>query len=204
MSAPAGIEVGVEAEAWSALPGAEALAERAARAALAGADRARGPAGGGAGGGAAEAAGRPRELGVVLADDALVHRLNRDYRGRDKPTNVLSFALQDAPDHHAPDHRAPDRPASDDPVQDDAGIPILLGDVILAYETCEAEARTQGKPLADHVSHLVVHGVLHLLGYDHESDDDAEQMERLETRILEGLGIADPYADGTRPESRTP
>lgn len=191
----AGVEVSVEAEAWSALPGVEALAERAARAALAGAGEAQGQtAGEAAAGEAREGAGRPRELGVVLADDALVHRLNRDYRGRDKPTNVLSFALQDAPDH----------PVGDDPVQDEPGIPILLGDVILAYETCEAEALTQGKPLADHVSHLVVHGVLHLLGYDHESDDDAEQMERLETRILEGLGIADPYADGTRPESRTP
>ncbi|WP_207480563.1 rRNA maturation RNase YbeY [Arenibaculum pallidiluteum] len=177
------VVVSTEAEAWSVLPQVEALAERAARAAYAGAA-------GDAGAVDAErfaADGRPREVSLVLADDALVHRLNRDYRGKDKPTNVLSFALMDG---------AEEEPGGASFEEADA--PVLLGDVILAFETVEGEARSQGKALADHVSHLVVHGVLHLLGYDHEKDEDADRMERLETRILAGLGIADPYADSVR------
>jgi metalloprotein, YbeY/UPF0054 family len=119
----------------------------------------------------------PAELSVVLADDALVHRLNREYRGKDKPTNVLSFALTEAEEPDA---------------GEDA--PIMLGDVILAWETVAREAAEQGKTPSDHMTHLVVHGVLHLLGYDHETDDEAEEMEQLETRLLDTLGIADPYA----------
>jgi probable rRNA maturation factor len=113
------------------------------------------------------AAGRGIEGGVciVLADDALQRRLNRTFRGRDKATNVLSFEAS----------------------------PAALGDVVLALETMAAEAAAQGKPLADHVAHLVVHGVLHLLGYDHETHVQALKMEKLETAILAGLGIADPY-----------
>ncbi len=119
----------------------------------------------------------PAELSVVLADDALVHRLNREYRGKDKPTNVLSFALTEAEEPDA---------------GEDA--PIMLGDVILAWETVAREAAEQGKTPSDHMTHLVVHGVLHLLGYDHETDDEAEEMEQLETQLLDTLGIADPYA----------
>ena len=104
-------------------------------------------------------------LCIVLANDRLQRRLNRDFRGTDKPTNVLSFA----------------------------SAPEGLGDVVLALETVTREARTQGKSLADHVAHLVVHGVLHLMGYDHETGREAARMERLEARILDGLGIADPY-----------
>jgi probable rRNA maturation factor len=130
------------------------LARRAAEAALTGAD-------------AAEA---KSELSIVLADDALLRQLNRDFRGKDKPTNVLSF------------------PAGMN------GVPVpLLGDVIIAHQTTAGEAVAQGKSVADHLSHLVVHGVLHLLGYDHEKASDARRMERLETGILAGLGIGDPY-----------
>ncbi len=117
------------------------------------------------------------EMALVLADDARVRELNRDYRGQDKPTNVLSFASLD--DEDAP--------------QPEDG-PILLGDVIVAYETTVAEAAAEGKTLTNHLSHLVVHGVLHLLGYDHMEDGEAEEMEELETAILAGLGIPDPYA----------
>jgi len=118
------------------------------------------------------------ELSVVLADDALVHRLNRDYRGKDKPTNVLSFALTEGDAGPEPEE----------------GMPIMLGDVILAYETVRHEAETQRKSFDDHLTHLVIHGVLHLLGYDHETDEDADHMERLEVKALARLGIADPYA----------
>ncbi len=117
------------------------------------------------------------ELSLVLADDALVRTLNRDYRGQDKATNVLSFAALD--DEDAP--------------QPDDG-PLLLGDVIIAFETTRTEAETEGKPLADHLAHLVVHGVLHLLGFDHVDDDEAEEMETLERTILAALGVPDPYA----------
>lgn len=118
------------------------------------------------------------ELSLVLADDATVHELNRVWRAQDKPTNVLSFAALD-------DDGAPTVP----------GAPLMLGDVVLAYQTCAVEAVEQGKPLADHLAHLVVHGVLHLLGYDHEGDDaEAEEMEGMETAILAAFGIPDPYS----------
>lgn len=118
------------------------------------------------------------EIGLLLTDDAEVWELNRDYRGQDKPTNVLSFAALDA----------------DSPIPTDG--PILLGDVVIAHALCAAEAAAESKTLADHLSHLVVHGVLHLLGYDHEEDEEAEQMESLERSILRALDIADPYRDG--------
>jgi probable rRNA maturation factor len=126
------------------------------------------------------------EISLVLADDALVRTLNRQYRGQDRPTNVLSFAAQD---------EGPDRPP---------GGPLLLGDVVLAFETTAAEARRDGKPFADHLAHLVVHGVLHLLRYDHRNDHEADEMENLERCILQGLGVADPYAVQPAPvEERT-
>jgi probable rRNA maturation factor len=116
----------------------------------------------------------PGELSLVLGDDTLVRTLNRAWRGQDKPTNVLSFGVgEDGP-----------RPP---------GAPLLLGDVVLAFETVAAEATAQEKPLADHLAHLVVHGVLHLMGFDHEAAAEAARMEALEISILAGLGIADPY-----------
>ena len=155
------VAVIVSARAWSgALPNAARVARRAARAALrqaGGGDRV-----------------RSAELSLLLADDARIRLLNRDYRGLDQATNVLAFAA-----------------AKDDQV---APGPMMLGDVALAFETVAAEAADQMKSLEAHLSHLVVHGVLHLLGYDHERAEAAEQMERLEVVVLARLGIADPYA----------
>ncbi|MFD1624635.1 rRNA maturation RNase YbeY [Azospirillum griseum] len=161
------LEIAVSREAGDWPDHAETLVERVARATLA----ATYPPDDG-----------PAELSLVLADNALVQQLNRDYRGKDKPTNVLSFALTEAEEP--------------DPEE---GAPVLLGDVILAYETVQREAAEQNKSPDDHLSHLVMHGVLHLLGYDHETDDEAEEMEALETRLLASLGIADPYADNHEP-----
>lgn len=108
-------------------------------------------------------------LTVLLTDDAEVQALNARFRGKDAATNVLSFPSPANPEDH-------------------------LGDVALAFQTCRREAFEQGKPLSDHLQHLVAHGVLHLIGYDHENDADAQVMEDLERRILESLGVADPYA----------
>jgi len=116
------------------------------------------------------------ELAVMLTDDDGIRTLNRNWRSLDKPTNVLSFpALQ---------------PATA-PGPDDA--PRMLGDIAIAYETTRREAETDAKPFPHHLSHLAVHGFLHLLGYDHIEDSEAEVMEELERRILAKLGIADPY-----------
>ena len=118
------------------------------------------------------------ELAIMLTDDAGIRTLNANWRNIDKPTNVLSFpALQPTGD------------GSDD----DA--PRMLGDIAIAYETTRREADEEGKPFDHHLSHLAVHGFLHLVGYDHENDADAEDMESLERKILETLGIPDPYAD---------
>ncbi len=106
---------------------------------------------------------------VLLADDAAVQDLNARFRDKDRPTNVLSFPAAESAFPH-------------------------LGDVVLGYAYCAAEAATQSKTLSDHLSHLVVHGVLHLLGRDHEDDAEAEEMEAEEREILAELGVADPYA----------
>jgi probable rRNA maturation factor len=160
----------IEAPAWRRrLPAAEAIARRAARAALAAAAKPRRPS-------TAKPlrtnSAKPRrqaaaggELCIVLANDRLQRGLNHTFRGADKSTNVLSF--EDG-------ERGP-------------------GDVVLALETIAREAKAQGKSLADHLTHLVVHGVLHLMGYDHEKESGARRMERLEVKILAGLAIADPY-----------
>lgn len=113
------------------------------------------------------------ELSLVLTDDDAIRDLNREHRGKDKATNVLSFPGFDP---------------------DEAPEP-LLGDIVIAYETVAREAADEGKPIAAHFSHLVVHGMLHLFGYDHETADDAEVMEAEERRVLARLGIADPYRD---------
>jgi len=124
---------------------------------------------------------RDAELSVVLGDDSLLRRLNHEWRGQDKPTNVLSFPSAEF-----------DEGTEVDPLPEES--PLLLGDVILSYETVTAEALAQGKAVADHLRHLVIHGTLHLLGFDHEAEDEALRMEALETRILAGMGIADPYS----------
>ncbi len=115
------------------------------------------------------------EASIVLADDALVRDLNRTYRRQDRPTNVLSFCNDGKPE----------------------GVngPCLLGDVILARETVLREARDQGKSVAEHMSHLIVHGLLHLLGFDHDEAPQAEKMEALEVAILAAIGIENPYRD---------
>lgn len=148
------IDIEIEDEEWtSALPDAEAVVQRAAMAAL------------------AETEG---DLTILLTDDESVRALNRDYRSKDSPTNVLSFP--------APETAAPH-----------------LGDIALSYGVCAMEARQQGKTLRQHLTHLTVHGVLHLLGYDHMSEADAEDMEGLERVILAGLGVPDPYETDAQP-----
>lgn len=133
---------------------------------------------------AGRARGTPanNEVSIVLADDAMVRTLNSDYRGINKPTNVLSFSAEN-------ETGAPTPPIA---------APRLLGDVVLACETISAEASAGGITIADHLSHLVVHGVLHLLGFDHETDAEAAQMEARETEILARLGIACPYTRGRK------
>jgi len=147
-------EVELEDTAWTAaLPNAEALVLEAADATLA----SEGAVGEG--------------VTVLLTDDTTIRDLNRRFRQRDQPTNVLSFP--------APQNRE-----------------RFLGDIALAYGVCAREAQEQGKPLKNHLQHLVAHGVLHLLGYDHVSDAQAEEMENLERAVLAGLGIPDPYLAG--------
>ena len=121
------------------------------------------------------------ELAVMLTDDDGIRTLNNNWRGIDKATNVLSFPARQRP--------APAGP-------DDA--PRMLGDIAIAYQTTRREADEEHKPFDHHLSHLAVHGFLHLIGYDHESDDEAEAMESLEREILAQLGIPDPYADRER------
>jgi probable rRNA maturation factor len=113
------------------------------------------------------------EVSLLFCDDVRIQELNRDWRSLDKPTNVLSFPA-------APVERLPSAP--------------LLGDIAIAFETVTKEASDEDKSLSDHTSHMIVHGFLHLLGYDHENEQEAEEMEDLERRALARLGIADPYA----------
>lgn len=152
------VSIEVEDEAWSAEPRLDALAHAAVAAALVG----------------AAWDGGNYDVAVLFTSDAAIAAINAEWRGKDKPTNVLSF-----------------------PVPEDIAVPEgearPLGDIVLAHGVIALEAEEQGKTLRDHTTHLIVHGALHLLGYDHESDDEAEEMEALETRILKGLGISDPY-----------
>jgi probable rRNA maturation factor len=166
------IEIVIADARWrDAVADVETLARGAARAAL--------------GEAPTDDSGRAVGLVVMLADDARVRDLNRDWRGVDAPTNVLSFPALDL---------EPGRPVVA-PANQPADQPIELGDIVLARETVLGEAVRDGKTPGDHVSHLVVHGVLHLLGYDHQHDDEAEAMEALERRLLARLGVADPYGE---------
>jgi probable rRNA maturation factor len=176
MLRPVRIDVDVACPGWQRLlPAAAAVARRAAGVAL---ESARLP---------ADLAGRALELSVILTDDAAIRRLNRDYRQSDRPTNVLSFAQRDGVAW---------------PVADSE--PVLLGDVVVARQTVSAEAAAGDRRFADHLSRVVVHGVLHLLGYDHETDTDAAAMEAVEATALRTLGIGPtdqgeaPLTDGRR------
>ena len=118
---------------------------------------------------------RPIEVGVRLVDDGTIQGLNRDWRGRDKPTNVLSFPLGDP-----------------GPV-DDPDFPWLIGDIVMSFDTVTAESIRDGKSLEHHVVHLAIHAALHLIGHDHEDEAEADAMEAVEVKLLAGLGIPDPY-----------
>ena len=123
--------------------------------------------------------GNPRlSASLLFTSDDEIHTLNREWRQRDKPTNVLSFPMLERGELLAL--------AGDGP-------PVLLGDIALAHETCAREAAEKGVPLADHAAHLIIHGLLHLAGHDHETAEDAEAMEALEVKALAILGVADPY-----------
>jgi probable rRNA maturation factor len=125
-------------------------------------------------------------VSVLACDDARIAALNAEFRGKPVPTNVLSWPSEDraaAVPGEMP-HLPPPNPV---------GPPLELGDIALAHDTCAREAAEAGKPLAHHVTHLLVHGLLHLLGFDHETDPDADLMEGLETRVLARLGVPDPY-----------
>lgn len=160
------VALDVETEEWTAVPALESLATRAL-------DQ------------AGRRSGLPllegSEVSVLLSDDATIRLLNRDWRGLDKATNVLSF-----------------------PTPGPLAARPLLGDIAVSWQTTRREADDEGKPVADHLAHLLVHGFLHLLGYDHERDSEADAMERLETSILADLGIADPYRHSEPVESGTP
>ncbi len=163
----ADIEVTLHGGQWlGACAGAEAQVATAARLALA-----RG------GDGTALAGGARVIVDITLTDDPELRVLNRTYRGKDVPTNVLAF------------------PAADPAESPPPGMPLLLGDVVLAFTTIRREAEAQDKPFADHLRHLVVHGVLHLLGYDHQTSTDAAVMEAREIAIMAELGVPDPYRD---------
>jgi probable rRNA maturation factor len=155
-------EVLVVADGWQTEPASEAVIQRAIATAA----------------GIVDAGLGEAELAVMLTDDAGIRTLNSNWRGIDKPTNVLSF---------------PALPPTGAGGPDDA--PRMLGDIAIAYETTRKEADDEQKRFDHHLSHLAVHGFLHLIGYDHEKDDDAEAMETLEQEILAQLGIPDPYAD---------
>lgn len=167
------VEVILEDPRWHEA-GLEPLAERAAHAALAGAGR------------------DPlrHEVALLACSDARIAGLNADFRGKPKPTNVLSW-----PDFDGP---APEPAGGAD------GQRLFLGDIAIAYDTCLREAEEGGIPFADHVSHLVVHGVLHLLGYDHVDDAEAEAMEALETKVLASMGVPNPYSREERPSGASP
>lgn len=159
----------IEDGRWEAF-GLEALAEGACRAALRHL--------------------RMGEAGYLVAvmgcDDARIAALNADFRGKPKPTNVLSWPSEErAAEVEGGEPDLPEAGDADDPCE--------LGDIALAWETCAAEAEAQGKTMAAHVTHLVVHGLLHCLGYDHETEPDAAVMEGHEVAILASLGLPDPY-----------
>ncbi|HLJ00794.1 MAG TPA: rRNA maturation RNase YbeY [Bradyrhizobium sp.] len=161
-SALPALEILVVADCWQAEPEAEATIDRAIAAAAA----------------FVTADVGESELAIMLTDDDGIRTLNRNWRGIDKPTNVLSFPALPPRGSREPD-----------------GSPRMLGDIAIAFETTRREADEEQKPFTHHLSHLAIHGFLHLIGHDHEKDQDAETMESLERDILSQLGIPDPYAE---------
>lgn len=161
------VDVMIEAEGWEALPLA-ALAERAAQATL----------------GHLGLDAEDWEISLLACDDARIAGLNEEFRDKPRPTNVLSWPSEER-GAETPGAR-PDLP--------EPGFDPELGDIAISWETCAAEARAAGKPVEDHVTHLIVHAVLHLLGYDHIRDQDATLMEAEEVVILGNLGLDDPYS----------
>jgi probable rRNA maturation factor len=153
---PPQIEVTVRSARWRKRPTAKTIVKKAVLAA------------------ARAVSTRPIELAIVLSDDSAIRALNRNWRGKNAPTNVLSFPAT------APGKARPASP--------------YVGDIVIAYQTTAREAVAEGKPFNHHLTHLAIHGFLHLLGYDHENDRDAQKMERLERKILKRLAIPDPYA----------
>jgi probable rRNA maturation factor len=151
------VEVVVQAAAWRRRPRAKATVKKAVLVA------------------AKVASTRPADLAIVLTDDSAIRALNRQWRGKNAPTNVLSF------------------PAASPARGKSRAAPLYIGDIVIAYETTAREAAAEGKRFSHHLAHLAVHGFLHLLGYDHEADDEAIAMERLERRILARLSVPDPY-----------
>ncbi len=173
--APTGVTVDVliESPSWEkAEPAAEAVVREAVLRAAAATD-------------VGEASA---EVAVLLCDDATIAALNAQWRGREEPTNVLSFPAPPASDLPTSD------PSLSGPAASDPSVPVHLGDIAIACETVVREAREQGRMVSQHLAHLAVHGFLHLLGYDHQTEREAEHMEALERDILATLGISDPYA----------
>jgi probable rRNA maturation factor len=154
---PVDIDVFVEAGDWAAEAELTRLVDRAVAAVF-----------------AETGAGGASELSVVFSDDAHIRALNAEWRGKDKPTNVLSFPAFSFPKG--------------------GKLPPMLGDIVLASETVAREAALEDKPLENHITHLVIHGLLHLLGHDHETEAEAEEMEAIERAALARLAIPDPYA----------
>jgi len=180
------IAISIEAGRWPPEPKLLELAERAVDAAEA-ALRASDPSSGNS-----SIPERSRELSIVFTNDPAMQKLNRTWRGKDSPTNVLSFPLAaPAQDSHGSGPKSRKSGISPNP-------PSLLGDVILSAETIAREAALADKPLEDHMAHLIIHGYLHLLGFDHEAEADAEKMEQLERVALRKLGVPDPYATASQ------
>jgi probable rRNA maturation factor len=131
------------------------------------------------------------EISLLLTSDAEVQELNREYRGKDRPTNVLSF----------PDTALDEQGLAEASMM---GEPLLLGDIVMARETLVREASEQNKEIQDHLTHLLVHGVLHLAGFDHMEENEAEKMENLEIMILQDLHISNPYLVSDQSRQETP
>ena len=167
------VDIVFEDPRWEAF-GLQSLADRAARATFAG-----------LGFGAVDADFAGHEISCLACDDARIAVLNEDFRGKSTPTNVLSWPSDELSAEE--DGDLPEAPDLDGPFAEG------LGDIAIAWDTCEREAAEQGKPMADHVTHLMIHATLHLLGYDHIREGDAQLMENTEVRILATMGLANPY-----------